>query len=248
MTYKAVCERCAVALSGSAAAFVCANECTFCSKCARDLAWSCPNCGGELARRPRPFSPPAGVSGSVRMSSSAIRVDRATPRDLDELVPLFEGYRAFYREPPDPVATREFLRERLARGDSVVFVARADGHVLGFAQLYPTFSSTRLGRMWILNDLFVTPMARRRGLASRLLRRSQTLVRETGALGAWLETAVDNPAQRLYAAHGWKLDREFLHFDWVRNELPAGKGSAATRRPVRATRRRRPARRAPRGR
>jgi len=40
--------------NGSVDARICTFECTFCSDCAeRKLAGMCPNCGGELVRRPR---------------------------------------------------------------------------------------------------------------------------------------------------------------------------------------------------
>ena len=39
-------------------AFICSFECTFCRACAEEiLGWTCPNCGGELVRRPvRPLA------------------------------------------------------------------------------------------------------------------------------------------------------------------------------------------------
>ncbi len=47
------CERCRAPLAPDAAAEICSHECTFCPACAADLAHVCPNCGGELVRRPR---------------------------------------------------------------------------------------------------------------------------------------------------------------------------------------------------
>jgi len=49
------CECCDVDLAGdSDGAYICSFECTFCARCASDtLAGRCPNCGGELVRRPR---------------------------------------------------------------------------------------------------------------------------------------------------------------------------------------------------
>ena len=47
------CERCGVDLPPDADALICSMECTFCRACAEGpLAGKCPNCGGELARRP----------------------------------------------------------------------------------------------------------------------------------------------------------------------------------------------------
>lgn len=50
---KPDCERCAAALAPDGQAFICTYECTFCADCAQALERICPNCGGELVRRPR---------------------------------------------------------------------------------------------------------------------------------------------------------------------------------------------------
>jgi hypothetical protein len=49
------CECCNRDLAGdSGDAWICSFECTFCTACANDtLRGKCPNCGGELVRRPR---------------------------------------------------------------------------------------------------------------------------------------------------------------------------------------------------
>jgi uncharacterized protein len=47
------CERCTAALEHGSEAFICSYECTFCANCASELDGVCPNCGGELVRRPR---------------------------------------------------------------------------------------------------------------------------------------------------------------------------------------------------
>jgi uncharacterized protein len=50
---KTDCERCHGFLSPRAKAYICSYECTFCPACAEALQTVCPNCGGELVRRPR---------------------------------------------------------------------------------------------------------------------------------------------------------------------------------------------------
>ena len=47
------CERCGAALPHQSEAFICSYECTFCGGCNAELEAVCPNCGGELVRRPR---------------------------------------------------------------------------------------------------------------------------------------------------------------------------------------------------
>lgn len=47
------CEKCHAALGGEDLAFICSYECTFCPACAASMGRICPNCSGELVRRPR---------------------------------------------------------------------------------------------------------------------------------------------------------------------------------------------------
>jgi hypothetical protein len=50
---KGVCEKCGVALTPSGVAYICSYECTYCASCAEQMDAVCPNCEGELVRRPR---------------------------------------------------------------------------------------------------------------------------------------------------------------------------------------------------
>lgn len=138
-------------------------------------------------------------------------VHRATLDDLDALAPLFDGYRGFYEQPSDTGLARDFLAKRLQRAESVIFLATLDDDTLhdgtpaGFTQLYPTFSSVRAARVWVLNDLFVTPAARKRGVAQALLDAAAAFARGDGAIRLELETTPENAtAQALYRATGWR--------------------------------------------
>ena len=50
---KGSCEKCARTLPRDATAYICIYECTFCPECSEKMEHVCPNCGGELVRRPR---------------------------------------------------------------------------------------------------------------------------------------------------------------------------------------------------
>ena len=52
------CERCAAGLPDDGEAYICSYECTFCLACSGAMASTCPNCGGELVRRPRRHATP----------------------------------------------------------------------------------------------------------------------------------------------------------------------------------------------
>jgi len=143
-------------------------------------------------------------------------ITRATPADIDALLPLFRGYLRFYHRPDDAAPARAFLEARIGNGESVVFLARDDatGEALGFVQLYPAFASTRLARSWILNDLFVVESARGRGVSKALMEAARQLGVETGACEMMLQTARTNAvAQSLYASLGWVRDDDFLVYN-----------------------------------
>jgi GNAT superfamily N-acetyltransferase len=142
-----------------------------------------------------------------------VRSVRAELDDLDALVPLFDAYRRFYGQASDLPGARAFLADRFKRGESVIFLAVVDGAIVGFTQLYPSFSSVSIRRLWVLNDLFVTPDARKSGAGRALLERAERWAAETGAKGLTLSTQITNlGAQRLYEACGWTKDDEFLHY------------------------------------
>ena len=143
----------------------------------------------------------------------APKIRRGTMPDLPRIAELFDAYRQFYGQPPDPDGARAFLRERLQAGDSVLLIAERERRFLGFVQLYPSFSSTSMKRLWILNDLFVAPGHRRGGVGRALLAAADDFARATVANGLVLATQKTNAtAKAVYAACGWKLDEVFDHY------------------------------------
>ncbi len=140
-------------------------------------------------------------------------IRRATVDDVDAIAPLFDHYRMFYQQPSDAPLARRFIGERLQRGESVIFVAEAGAKVVGFTQLFPSFSSVRAGRAWVLNDLYVDIAARRLGVARALLQSAADFARADGAIRLELETDHDNrSAQALYRHMGWEPYEGTLRF------------------------------------
>lgn len=140
-------------------------------------------------------------------------VRQAVLADLDEVALVFDEYRQFQGKPADLAACRAFLHERFNHGDSVVFLATVGGQLAGMAQLYPSYSSTALARVFILNDLFVRASGRRAGVASALLAAVEAYACAFGACRVSLNVAQSNTAgQALYLARGWTQDSEFFMF------------------------------------
>lgn len=151
----------------------------------------------------------------MRDQQGTFDIVRAGARHLDELAPLFDAYRVFYRQLPDPVAAREFVRDRLAQRDACVFFLASDARgPLGFTRMWLAYSSIAVRPAWILEDLYVVEAARGRGVASALLERCARHAKESGAVAISLETASDNvAAQRLYEASGYLPEDIFLKYN-----------------------------------
>jgi len=139
---------------------------------------------------------------------------RATTIHLDALAKLFDAYRGFYGQPSNLEQSRAFIAERMAGNESAIFLVEDEsGEVLGFVQLYPTFSSIDAHRTWLLSDLFTTPAARGRGVGRLLMNTARDFGVETGAKGLMLETATDNfTAQGLYESLGWVRDTGYYTY------------------------------------
>ncbi len=146
-------------------------------------------------------------------------VCRASVADVSRIAPLFDAYRQFYGAASDIAASGRFLAERLARDESVVLLAivgASPGEVVGFTQLYPCFSSVSIRAIVILNDLFVVPAQRGRGVAGRLIDAAAAYARSAGAIRIELATWHRNhTALRLYLAKGFIADAEFRHLSFA---------------------------------
>lgn len=145
-----------------------------------------------------------------------MKIITADTTHLEELAIMFDAYRVFYKKPADVAAARSFLAERIKNKESVIFMATDEnGTIAGFTQLYPLFSSTRMKRWWLLNDLFVKPSFRGQGYAKLLIERCKALAIETNAAGLSLETEISNQiGNGLYPEVGFQLDREHNFYFW----------------------------------
>lgn len=142
----------------------------------------------------------------------------ATVNDLRQLCLLFDSYRLFYRKRSDLEGANAFLKNRIEKKESVIYVDEENKILTGFTQLYPQFSSTRMQRSWLLNDLYVLPEFRGRGISKKLIEAAKLLAKETGAAGLLLETEKANEiGNQLYPSAGFQLYDE-TNFYWWENE------------------------------
>lgn len=151
-------------------------------------------------------------------------IQELTEKDVDLLVPLFDRYMVFYRQPSDPDRYRNFLAERLRRGESKVFLAYdMDGRAVGFAQNYHSFSSVSLGLVVVLNDLYVVPDVRGQGVGSQLIERSFAYAKSRGAVRVDIGTEKTNPgAQALYKRMGFIEETAFITYNYYPKTVENG--------------------------
>lgn len=144
---------------------------------------------------------------------SHISIRQAVLPDLDALAPLFNQYRESQGKAGDLAGARAFLRARFDHAESVVFIAHDETAAVGFAQLYPSFSSVSLARVFVLNDLFVHAAARRKGVAAKLLAAVEQFAWSLDAARVTLNVARENKAgQALYEGLGWHQDVQFFMY------------------------------------
>ena len=145
-----------------------------------------------------------------------MEIVKATLGHLDQLVPLFDAYRVWYRMDSDKETAYSFLKNRIRNGESEIFMAMTEeNEAVGFTQLYPLFSSTRMKPMWLLNDLYVAPEYRGKGISKQLIDRAKKLAHDTNAAGIALETEKNNDiGNQLYPRTGFELD-DHNFYSWT---------------------------------
>ncbi|PYB74530.1 MULTISPECIES: GNAT family N-acetyltransferase [Pseudomonas] len=145
-----------------------------------------------------------------------MRIIQATLEHLDLLTPLFVKYREFYGQLPYPDSSRAFLEKRLKRKESIIYLALpddGDDRLMGFCQLYPSFSSLSLKRVWILNDIYVAEDSRRMLVADNLMREAKKMAKKSNAVRLRVSTSSDNEvAQKTYESMGFRKDTEFENY------------------------------------
>lgn len=143
--------------------------------------------------------------------------------DLEQLKGLMLRYIVdFYKgKTPEGTKLENHIKHLLSSKEAgTQFVAETeDGVLAGFATLYFSFSTTRVQKIAILNDLFVDAAYRGCGLGEKLFQQVLNYTKKEGyAYMSW-QTAVDNTsAQALYKKMGGKnINSEWIHYEIEHN-------------------------------
>ena len=147
-----------------------------------------------------------------------MNIREARKSDLDQLSILFDAYRMFYGKESNIDISKNFLESRLSNKDSEIFICEFNNILIGFVQLYPLFSSTRVSKYWLLNDLFVDSKYRGKGYSKLLIEKAKELVKDSNACGMMLETEKSNKiGNNLYPKTGFEKNDSSNFYEWVPN-------------------------------
>jgi ribosomal protein S18 acetylase RimI-like enzyme len=144
------------------------------------------------------------VAEGPRQLAEGVEVRPAREDELDELLPLMRAYCDFYESLPTDEGLLTMMRTLIAEpSQGAVFVARDGGRAVGFATLDWKWSSLKGARIGYLEDLFVDPDTRGRGIAEALIEICAVRCRELGMPAMEWSTAPDNHrAQKVYNRTG----------------------------------------------
>ncbi|MFF5815605.1 GNAT family N-acetyltransferase [Lysinibacillus capsici] len=142
-----------------------------------------------------------------------MKICMVTQQTMGDVVPLFNAYREFYGQSSDLQQAEQFIQERVMGAESIIFLAYLEEEPVGFAQLFPVFSSVAMKRAFLLNDLFVAKQARKQGVAQALMEQCFIYCQQEDARYMMLETARDNvQAQKLYEKMGMTIDETVYYY------------------------------------
>ncbi len=161
-----------------------------------------------------------------------LRIEPATPEDVPLVLRFIRELARYERLEQQVVAEEAVLRQELfgERPAAEVLIARDDGEPVGFALFFHNFS-TFVGRRGLyLEDLYVRPEYRGRGVGGALLRHLARLALERGCgRFEWAVLDWNEPAIRLYRAIGARSIDDWTIFRLDGEALRRSAESAADR-------------------
>jgi GNAT superfamily N-acetyltransferase len=154
------------------------------------------------------------VAESPRQLAEGVEIRPAREDEVEEMLPLIRAYCEFYETEPNDAGIREMFKTLITDpSQGAIFIALDDGSAVGFATLDWKWSSLKGARIGYLEDLYVDPEARGKGIADALITVCAERCRELGMPAMAWQTAPDNlRAQQVYNRTGAEAEN-YLEYD-----------------------------------
>ena len=142
-----------------------------------------------------------------------INIVKANSKHIKDIGYLFDLYRQFYKYKSDLKSSTNYIKQRITKKDSTIFICFTDLKAAGFLQLYETFDSLNINKKIILYDLYVEKKYRRLGIGRKLMVKAKDYAVKKKITIIELSTAINNKkAQALYESLNYKRDREYYNY------------------------------------
>jgi GNAT superfamily N-acetyltransferase len=144
-------------------------------------------------------------------------VFQAGANDTDELLALMRGFYAEEKYPFDEARTERALPAMLANPFyGAAWVFRLDGRAVGYLVVTHGYSLEFGGRDAFVDEVYMIPEMRGRGLGAMALGIAEEHCRRNGIGALHLEVERENPrARALYERSGYKAHNRYLMTRWL---------------------------------
>ncbi|ESK36257.1 hypothetical protein P256_02564 [Acinetobacter nectaris CIP 110549] len=147
---------------------------------------------------------------------TTIKVIPANNSNIINIAKLFDKYRVFYKKKSDLDGAIEFIKGRFTKKEAFIFAAYLNDMIVGFAQVYPSFSSINMEKIYVLNDLFIDENFRRFGAGKALIQHVKIFAQNNKVNTIVLETSSNNStAKALYESFGFSKEIDTDHYSLV---------------------------------
>ena len=142
-----------------------------------------------------------------------IKIIKAKKENYKEVGFLFDLYRQFYKYKTEIKKSTQYIKERISKKESTIFLCYCDKEPAGFVQLYETFDSLNINKKLVLYDLYVKKEFRQIGIGKSLMNIAKKFGYEKKIKIIELSTGINNKkAQSLYESLEYKRDKEYYNY------------------------------------
>ena len=142
-----------------------------------------------------------------------LKIIKAEKKHIKDVGILFDLYRQFYKYESELTKSTKYIKDRISKKESTIFLCYYDAEASGFVQLYETFDSLNISKKLILYDLYVKKNFRKKGIGKMLMIKAKEFASKKRIKIIELSTAKNNKkAQSLYETLEYKRDKEYYNY------------------------------------